>query len=79
MVQKNEEFSQSQLRQMLQSPEAAALLSRLRQMDPGTLRQAVDLAFRGQTGQARDVLSPMLQDAEVQELTKKMRDGHGGI
>ncbi len=79
MVQKNEEFSQSQLSQMLKSPEAAALLGRLRQMDPAALQRAVNLAFQGQTQQAQDVLTPMLQDEQVQTLTKKLRNGHGGI
>lgn len=79
MVQKNEDFSQSQLRELLQSPEAAALLGRLRQMDAAALQQAVNLAFQGQTQQARDVLTPMLQDEQVQDLTRKMRNEHGGI
>lgn len=79
MVQKNEDFSQSKFREILQRPEAAALLERLKRMDPAALQQAVQLAFQGRTDQAKDVLSPMLQDETVQELTRKMRDGHGGV
>lgn len=79
MVQKNEDFSQSRIQELLQRPEAAQLLSLLKQIDPAALQQAVRLAFQGQTDRARDVLSPMLQDDKVQELTRKMRDGNGGI
>ena len=79
MFQKNSEFSQSELSRMLRQPEAQALLERLKQMDPAALQSAVNMAFRGNQEGARDALSPLLSDPEVQRLSKHMRDGHGGV
>ena len=79
MFQKNSDFSKSDLEQMLRQPEARALLQRLQQMDQAALQKAVDLAFQGNTQGAREALSPLLADSEVQKLSQKMRDGHGGI
>ena len=79
MFQKNSEFSQSELSRMLRQPEAQALLERLKQMDPTALQSAVNMAFRGNQEGARDALSPLLSDPEVQRLSKQMRDGHGGV
>ena len=79
MFQKNGDFSRSELEQMLRQPEAKALLARLQQLDPSSLQNAVNLAFRGDTAGAKEALSPILRDQEVQRLTEQMRDGHGGI
>ena len=79
MFQKNGDFSKSELERMLRSPEARALLARLQQMDQAALQNAVDQAFRGNTAGAKEALSPLLADQEVQRLTEQMRDGHGGI
>lgn len=79
MFQKNGDFSKSELERMLRQPEAQALLARLQQLDPSALQNAVNLAFRGDTTGAKEALSPILKDQEVQKLTEQMRDGHGGI
>lgn len=79
MFQKNHDFSQSDLGRMLAQPEARALLERLKQMDAAALQNAVDLAFRGDTTGAKDALSPLLADPEVQRLSGHLRDGHGGV
>ena len=79
MFQKNGDFSKSELEQMLQSPEARALLAKLQQLDQSALQQAVDRAFRGDTAGAKEALSPLLADREVQKLSEQMRDSHGGI
>ena len=79
MFQKNGDFSRSELERMLRQPEARALMARLQQMDPAALRQAVDLAFRGDAAGAKDALSPLLADQEVRKLTEQMRDSHSGI
>ena len=79
MFQKNGDFSKSELERMLRQPEAQALLARLQQLDPSSLQYAVNLAFRGDTAGAKEALSPILRDQEVQRLTEQMRDGHGGI
>lgn len=79
MFQKKSDFSQSDLARMLRQPEARALLARLQQMDQAALQNAVDLAFRGDTAGAQQVLSPLMADGEVQKLSQQMRDSHGGI
>ena len=79
MFQKNGDFSQSDLSRMLRQPEAQALLARLQQLDQAALQNAVDRAFRGDTAGAKDALSPLLQDSEVQRLSQRMRDSNGGI
>ena len=79
MFQKNHDFSQSDLSRMLSQPEARALLERLKQMDAAALQNAVNLAFRGNTEGAKDALSPLLTDPEVQRLSQQMRDCHGGV
>ena len=79
MFQKNGDFSKSELERMLQSPEARALLAKLQQLDQTALQQAVDRAFRGDTVGAKEALSPLLADREVQKLSDQMRDSHGGI
>ena len=79
MFQKNSDFSKSDLERMLRQPEAQALLARLQQLDQAALQNAVDKAFRGDTAGARDALSSLLADREVQKLSQQMRDGHGGI
>ena len=79
MFQKNGDFSKSDLERMLQQPEARALLARLQQLDRTALQHAVNLAFQGDTAGAKEALSPLLQDDEVQRLSGKMRDGNGGI
>ena len=79
MFQKNGDFSKSDLERMLQSPQAKALLERLQQLDQAALQSAVDKAFRGDTAGAREALSPLLADRQVQQLSEQMRDGHGGV
>lgn len=79
MFEKNQDFSQSDLSRILAQPEARALLERLKQMDAAALQNAVNLAFRGNTEGAKDALSPLLTDPEVQRLSQQMRDGHGGV
>jgi hypothetical protein len=77
MFQKNGDFSKSDLERMLRSPEAQALLARLQQLDQAALQNAVDKAFRGDTAGAKEALSPLLGDRQVQQLSEQMRDGHG--
>ena len=79
MFQKNGDFSKSDLERMLRTPEAQALLARLQQLDQTALQNAVDKAFRGDTAGAKEALSPLLADRQVQQLSEQMRDGHGGV
>ena len=79
MFQKNGDFSKSDFERMLRSPEAQALLARLQQLDQAALQNAVDKAFRGDTAGAKEALSPLLADRQVQKLSEQMRDGHGGV
>ena len=79
MFQKNGDFSKSDLERMLRTPEAQALLARLQQLDQAALQNAVDKAFRGDTAGAKEALSPLLADRQVQQLSEQMRDSHGGV
>lgn len=79
MFEKNADFSQSELSRLLRQPEAKAILARLQQLDQSALQKAVDLAFQGNTQGAKEALSPLLADGEVQRLSERMRDGNGGI
>ena len=79
MFEKNHDFSRSALTDLLRQPETRALLERLKQMDPAALQNAVNLAFRGNTEGAKDALSPLLSDPEVQRLSGQLRENHGGI
>ena len=79
MFQKNDDFSKSDLQQLLRQPQAQELLLRLQQMDQSALQQAVALAYRGDPAGAKEALSPLLTDGEVQRLSEQMRDGNGGV
>lgn len=79
MARKNDDFSQADLARMLRQPEARELMARLRQLDSEALQQAVHQAMQGNTAQAKDLLTPMMQDPQVQNLAERMRDSHGGI
>ena len=79
MFQKNNDFSASDLEQLLRSAEAQALLAKLSQMDSAALQNAAALALRGDTAAAQEALSPLLADREVRQLSEQMRNGHGGI
>ena len=79
MFQKNGDFSKSDLERMLRQPEVQALLARLQQLDQAALQNAVNLAFKGDSAGAKEALSPLLADGEVQRLSEQMRGGNGGI
>ena len=79
MFEKNHDFSRADLADLLRQSETRALLERLKQMDPAALQNAVNLAFRGNTEGAKDALSPLLSDPEVQRLSGQLRENHGGI
>ncbi len=79
MERKNEDFSQNDLARMLRQPEAQELMARLRQMDGAALQQAVRQAMSGNTEEAKQLLTPLMQDPTVQDLTERMRNSHGGI
>lgn len=79
MQGKNDDFSQAELARLLQKPETRALLNRLRQLDSAALQQAVQQAMQGNTAQAQQLLTPLMQDQQVQELTGQVRDSYGGV
>lgn len=79
MVKNNEEFSGFDLAKLLRQPQTQALLARLQQLDGAALQQAARLAQSGDTEGAKELLSPLLQDRQVQDLASQMRDSNGGI
>lgn len=78
MAGKNEDFSQTDLARLLRRPEAQELMARLRQLDSTALQQAVQQAMLGNTEGAKTLLTPLMQDQKVQDLTERMRS-NGGI
>lgn len=79
MQGKNEDFSQAELARILRKPETKALLERLRQLDSNALQQAVQQAMQGNTATAQQLLTPLMQDQEVQNLAGQVRDNYGGV
>lgn len=79
MAGKNQDFSQSDLARLLSKPETRALLARLQSLDADALRRAAQQAMQGNTAQAAELISPLMHDEQVRELTRKMRDTDGGI
>lgn len=77
MMQNNPDFSKAQLLKILQKPETKALMSRLQQLDANAIEQAARLASDGNAAAAKDLLSPLLKDEQVQNLTQKLRDENG--
>lgn len=77
MMDKNNDFSTPNPSQLLRNPQVQKLLTHLQSMDPELLRQAASLASSGHTAEAQQLLTPILQDDEVQKLTNEMRDRHG--
>lgn len=79
MWKKNENFSQDDISRFLATKEAMALAAMLRQMDGDTLSRAASLATQGNTSQAQELLSPLLNDPKVRELISRMEENNGGI
>lgn len=79
MAQKRENFSQEELSRLLRQPQAQELMNRLRQLDRAALEEAVRLAMAGDQAGAVEALEPVMNDGQVQSLTRQMRDGYGGI
>ena len=77
MWKKNNDFSQEELKKLLQSPQAQALAQMLQQMDPGTLNQAAALASQGDSLGALNLLGPVLQDPKAKDILQNREDPHG--
>lgn len=73
------DFSSAELMKMLRKPETQALISRLQQLDSAAIEEAAKMATNGNTEGAKDLLTPLLKDEQVQNLTQKLRDENGGI
>lgn len=79
MMKKNEDFSSAQWMEMLRQPQAQALIARLQQLDSSSIEAAAQMAVDGNTEGAKALLSPLLKDEQVQNLTQQLRDQNGGI
>lgn len=60
MDAKKDDLSRTDPQQLLNRPGVQALFNQLRQLDPDLLRQAAELAARGETDRARALLTPSL-------------------
>ncbi len=79
MMNKNNDFSSAEWMKMLRQPQTQALIARLQQLDSSTIEAAAQLAANGDTEGAKALLSPLLKDEQVQNLTQQLREQHGGI
>lgn len=79
MMKKNNDFSSAEWMEMLRQPQTQALIARLQQLDSSTIEAAAQMATNGDTEGAKALLSPLLKDEQVQNLTRQLRDQHGGI
>lgn len=79
MWKKNDDFSKEDLSRLLNSPQAMALAAMLQKMDPNQLAQAAQAAQAGDTGTAKQLLSPLMQDPKAAELLKQLGGKHGGF
>ena len=77
MTQNNQEFSRADLMKLLQQPQTQALIKRLQQLDSNAIQQAVSAVSHGNTEQAKELLTPLMEDDEVKKLTKQMRNPNG--
>ena len=61
-------------------PAISYLITSLLPLIPGAgVYYSAQQAMQGNTNQAQQLLTPLMQDPEVQNLTEKMRGSHGGI
>ena len=77
MTQNNQEFSRADLMKLLQQPQTQALIKRLQQLDSNAIQQAVSAASHGNTERAKELLTPLMEDDEVKNLTQQMRNPNG--
>ncbi len=79
MMKKNDDFSSAEWMELLRQPQAQALIARLQQLDTSAIEAAAQMAVSGNTEGAKELLSPLLKDEQVQNLTQQLRDQNGGI
>lgn len=79
MMKKNDDFSSAEWMEMLRQPQTQALIARLQQLDSSSIEAAAQMAADGNTEGAKELLTPLLKDEQVQNLTQQLRDQHGGI
>ena len=77
MWKKSDDFSSADMAKLLSSPQAQALAQLLQQMDPNILNQAANLAAQGNAQDAKDLLSPVLQDPKIKKLLQSREDPNG--
>ena len=59
------------------SPAGQKLLAKLQNCNSGQLQQAMESARAGNYGQAKQVLSGMMDDPEIRALLEQMGGSHG--
>lgn len=79
MMKKNDDFSSAEWMELLHQPQAQALIARLQQLDTSAIEAAAQMAVSGNTEGAKELLSPLLKDKQVQSLTQQLRNQNGGI
>lgn len=68
---KNPQFSPEQVKKILSSPEAQQLIALLNRDGGKNLQKAAEEFRKGNTAEAQEVLKPMMDTQEANELLKK--------
>lgn len=72
MQKKSEDFSIQEAMRFAKSPAGQQLLAMLQQSDTGELQKAMDQAVAGDYGQAKQTVSSLLTDPEIQKLLQQL-------
>lgn len=71
-TEKNPQISPQQLKQMMATPEMQQLLKLLNRDGGAALQQAAQQFRSGNTQGAQEILRPLMEDQEMEQLLKKL-------
>lgn len=77
-MQKNSgNFSMEEAMRLAKSPAGQQLISHLQEQDPDTLNKAMAEASGGNYTEAKQILSSLMQDKNIQQLIKQFGERNG--
>lgn len=71
------DHAMEEARKMAQTPQGRQLASMLQQLGGTGIRQAMDAAAAGDMTQAKQLLSQLMQDPQMQQLLEQLGGSHG--
>ena len=71
------DHAMDEARKMAQTPQGKHLSSMLQQLGGTNVRQAMDAAAAGDMIQAKQLLSQLMQDPQMQQILKQLGGSHG--